>query len=182
MPERMRFFMGLRAYSRRGSAARGCPPGGEGVFSRSSMKALLDLLYPRECAVCGSRLTEPGRLSFCPGCDAALGWIAPPACARCGAGKRGEACTECEGKEIRFAGATALGTYDGRLRDFVLQLKFRGARYLADEFGRRLAASIPRGPELVVPVPMSRWKLLYRGYNAAGLLAERVAHHAGLRW
>ena len=27
---------------------------------------------------------------------------------------------------------------------------------------------------------MSRWKLLFRGYNAAGLVAERVARHAGL--
>lgn len=146
------------------------------------MKALLDLLYPRECAVCGARLTEPGRLSFCAPCDAALGWIRPPACPRCGAGKRGDACTECEGKEIRFAGATALGTYDGRLRDFVLQLKFRGAKYLADEFGRRLAAGLPRTFDLVAPVPMSRWKLLFRGYNAAALLAERLAHHAGLRF
>jgi ComF family protein len=146
------------------------------------MKALLDLLYPRECAVCGVRLTDPGRLSFCAGCDAGLGWIAPPACPRCGASRPGERCGECDGREFLFAGATALGTYDGRLRDFVLQLKFRGARYLADEFGRRLAAGLPRKFDLVVPVPMSRLKLLFRGYNAAALVAERLALHAGLRY
>lgn len=146
------------------------------------MKALLDLLYPRECVVCGLRIAEPERLAFCPGCDAAFGWIRPPACGRCGAGKRGEACTECDGKEIRFAGATALGTYDGRLRDVVLQLKFRGAKYLADDFGRRLAGSIPKGLDLVVPVPMTRWKLLWRGYNAAALLGERLAAHASVRY
>jgi len=67
-----------------------------------------------------------------------------------------------------------------RLRDFVLALKFRGSRYLADEFGRRLAARIDRKFDLVVPVPMSRWKLLFRGYNAAALVAERTARHAGL--
>ena len=27
---------------------------------------------------------------------------------------------------------------------------------------------------------MSRWKLLFRGYNAAALVAERMARHAGL--
>jgi predicted amidophosphoribosyltransferase len=64
----------------------------------------------------------------------------------------------------------------------VLQLKFRGARYLADEFGRRLAAGLPRKFDLVVPVPMSRLKLLFRGYNAAALVAERLALHAGLRY
>ncbi len=142
--------------------------------------ALLDLLYPRECAGCGAGIVEAGRLAFCAGCDGLLEWISPPACARCGAGLTGERCGECEGRDFRFAGATALGKYDGRLRDFLLILKFRGGRYLADEFGRRLAARLDRKFDLVVPVPMSRWKLLFRGYNAAALVAERLCRHAGL--
>ena len=142
--------------------------------------ALLDLLYPRECAGCGTRIAEAGRLAFCPGCDGHLEWIAPPSCPRCGASLAGERCGECEGRDFRFAGAVALGKYDGRLRDYLLVLKFRGGRYLADEFGRRLAERIDRKFDLVVPVPMSRWKLLFRGYNAAALVAERLARHAGL--
>ena len=73
---------------------------------------------------------------------------------------------------LNFAGATALGKYEGRLREHVLALKFRGSRYLADEFGRRLASAVARRFDLVVPVPMGRWKLLFRGYNAAALVAE----------
>jgi len=142
--------------------------------------ALLDLLYPRECAGCGASIAEARRLAFCAGCDGVLEWIAPPACPRCGAARSGERCGECDGREFRFAGATALGKYDGRLRDHLLALKFRGGRYLADEFGRRLAERIDRKVDLVVPVPMSRWKLLFRGYNAAALVAERLARHAGL--
>jgi predicted amidophosphoribosyltransferase len=143
-------------------------------------QALLDLLYPRECAACGARIPEPDRLAFCAGCEGRLEWIAPPGCPRCGAAASRSACGECEGREFRFAGATALGKYEGRLRDFVLALKFRGSRYLADEFGRRLAGRIARKFDLVVPVPMSRWKLLFRGYNAASLVAERAAVHAKL--
>src|SRR5438105_1458422 len=109
MPERMRFFMGLRAYFGGGFPARGCPPGEERVSSRAMKSALLDLLYPRECAVCGARIFDPARLSFCAGCDAGLEWIAPPACPRCGAGRPGERCDECEGRDFRFTGATALG-------------------------------------------------------------------------
>ena len=143
--------------------------------------ALLDLLYPRECAGCGARITERDRLAFCAGCDGRLEWIAAPACPRCGASASpGASCGECAGREFRFAGATALGKYEGRLRDFVLALKFRGSRYLADEFGRRLASAVVRRFDLVVPVPMSRWKLLFRGYNAAALVAERTARHAKL--
>lgn len=142
--------------------------------------ALLDLLYPRECAACGSRITEPDRLAFCTACEGRLEWIAPPGCPRCGAAASPGACAECSGREFVFAGATALGKYEGRLRDFLLALKFRGSRYLADEFGRRLAGRIARKFDHVVPVPMGRWKLLFRGYNAAALVAERTARHAGL--
>ncbi len=139
---------------------------------------LLDLLYPRECAACRGPAGGAGRLAVCAACDGTLEWISPPACARCGAADRGKGCAECRGKELLFAGATALGRYEGRMRDLVLGFKFRGARHLAEEFGRRLAARIERRFDLVVPVPMSRWKVLFRGYNAAELVAERLARHA----
>lgn len=141
---------------------------------------LLDLLYPRACSTCSAPIEEEGRLAFCAGCDGRLEWIRPPFCPRCGAGRAGPACAECDGKEILFAGATALGRYEGEFREAVLRLKFRGARHLAEELGRRLAARIERRFDVVTPVPMSRWKLLFRGYNAAELLAERVARHAEL--
>ncbi|HEX7897082.1 MAG TPA: ComF family protein [Planctomycetota bacterium] len=139
----------------------------------------LDLLWPRLCAECEGALGDvPG--AFCARCDAALEWIAPPACPRCGAWTVDGRCGECEGKSFAFSGATALGRYGGRLRDSILRLKFRGARHLADDFGRRLAARLPRRFDLVVAVPQSLWKLFSRGYNASELLAERVAARAGL--
>ena len=108
-------------------------------------------------------------------------WIVPPACPRCGAWTSRGRCGECEGKAFGFSGATALGRYEGRLRDAVLRLKFRGARHLADDFARRLADRLPRRFDWAVPVPMAGLKLFSRGYNAAELLAERVAARAGLR-
>ena len=41
-------------------------------------------------------------------------------------------------------------------------------------------ARLSRRYEGVIPVPMSTWRLLGRGYNPAELVAERPAHHAGL--
>jgi ComF family protein len=141
---------------------------------------LLDLLYPRECASCSAPISEPDRAAFCGPCDAKLEWVRPPLCRRCGAGRAGAECLECAGKELLFSGATALGRYEGRLREAVLALKYQGARHLADEFGRRLADRLPGDYRLVVPVPMSRWRILSRVYNAAELVAERLARHAGL--
>jgi ComF family protein len=140
---------------------------------------LLDLLYPRECGACDGPIEGEGA-GFCGACDAGLEWIGPPACPRCGAACPGPRCGECAGKEFAFAGAVALGRYEGKLREAVLRLKFRGERHLADAFGRRLAARLAKRADAVAPVPMSRWKLLARTYNAAELVAERLARHAGL--
>lgn len=140
---------------------------------------LLDLLYPRVCCACDAAIEEPGRLAVCGGCEGRLEWIRPPFCARCGAGAAEKQCLECLGKEILFAGATALGRYEGAFREALLRFKFRGARHLAEELGRRLAARIERKFDVVTAVPMSRLKTLFRGYNAAELLAERVARHSG---
>jgi ComF family protein len=142
--------------------------------------ALLDLLFPRDCVVCRASIAEPGRLAFCADCEGRVEWIGTPACPRCGAQPGKGICGECEGRDFAFAGATALGKYDGLLRDALLSMKFRGATWLADEFGRRLAERLGRRADLVVPVPMTRWKLLFRGYNAAELVAERLAVRAGL--
>lgn len=145
-----------------------------------NLRAVLDLIYPRECAVCSGALAAGGATAFCDACDSRLEWGRPPFCPRCGAGGWGGDCAECRGKELHFTGATALGRYEGALRETILRLKFRGSRHLADDFGRRLAGRLGRRFDGVAPVPMSRWKLLVRGYNAADLLAERVARHSGL--
>jgi predicted amidophosphoribosyltransferase len=141
---------------------------------------LLDLLYPRACSEGDAPIAEEGRLAICGRCEERLEWIRPPVCPRCGAGLAGRECGECAGKEIVFAGATALGRYDGAFRQAVLRFKFRGARHLADELGGRLAARIGRKVDVVTPVPMSPLKVLFRGYNAAELLADRVASHLGV--
>src|SRR4051794_15169288 len=91
MPERMRFFMGARGYFRRGLPARGCPTRGERVFSRAMKDALLDLLYPRECAGCAAGITEAGGLAFCPDGDGRLEWIGPPPAPAAGRASAGSA-------------------------------------------------------------------------------------------
>jgi ComF family protein len=138
---------------------------------------LLDWAFPRLCSICGGPAEGA---ALCGGCADGLEWLRPPYCGACGAGPVGAACSECRGRTPVFQGAVALGRYEGRYRDLVLSMKFRGARVLAEELGRRLARRIERRPDLVVPVPMGLWKLLWRGYNAAELLAGRVAHHAGV--
>jgi ComF family protein len=60
----------------------------------------------------------------------------------------------------------------------VLTLKFRSARYLVPLMGELLCESLETHPmqaDVVVPVPLSARRVRRRGFNQAGLLAERVA-------
>ncbi len=150
--------------------------------------AALDLVFPRRCEMCGRKLRDPADDLLCPTCAPHAGWTADPACPRCGAGlsAEGAACRECARRTFSFRGAVAAGPYGGFIRDLVHRLKYDGRTDLARPLGARLAARIRAarwGGELdvVVPVPMRRWKILAgRRYNAAALLAERIGRELDL--
>jgi ComF family protein len=81
-------------------------------------------------------------------------------------------------------GAGAL-RYDEGSRRLVLAFK-RGARFEGvPSFGRWLAragAELLPDADLVLPVPLHRWRLLSRGYNQSAVLARGEAREAGRPW
>jgi len=136
-----------------------------------------------------------------------LGWTFPPTrlvfvetgwapddesryCSRCGASVGpGEVipigCASCRDAPVAADRFVRLGTYSGRLREWVRAIKYRGWAEMADALGRRLGAAVgrclaPRGdvdPDLtvVVPMPMPWQRRFYRGIDHAGLIAAGVA-------
>jgi ComF family protein len=81
---------------------------------------------------------------------------------------------------IALAGATAYGLYRGRLRDCILDLKFKRQRWLSRTLGA-LAAGAVRGkwPELefdaVAAAALHRGRRLSRGFDQARELARHTA-------
>ena len=75
--------------------------------------------------------------------------------------------------------STAIGPYDGRLRDVIQALKYDArptlARHLAGRM-RRAGAGVLAGADGVVPVPLHRSRELRRGFNQA----RELARHVGL--
>jgi len=148
-------------------------------------RLLTDLLFPRSCELCGSRLTAPDADVACASCAPHAEWIADPACPRCGAELAPGGCGECRGRGFPFRAAVAAGRYAGFVRELVHRFKFGGRRDLARPLARRIAARISAAPwgasvGAVVPVPMRRLKILFeRGYNPAELLATRIARELG---
>ena len=123
--------------------------------------------------------------SLCLGCDRRLPASDPlPVCATClrGLPAAPEAAIIGPVRERRGGGAIdraqALWAYDasGTVQRIQHALKYGGQSRLGEPLGRLMArAWRGRRPDRVVPVPLSRPRLLERGYNQAESLAAGLA-------
>ena len=115
------------------------------------------LVAPAICAACEAPIAE--NVAFCASCAATIEALPPHASSRAGS-------------------LLAIGVYGGALGDAIRRLKYQRAPWIARPLGDLLAARcLDEGcaPDLVIPVPMPRARLLERGYNQAALLASRLA-------
>jgi len=155
--------------------------------------AALDLVFPARCPVCDSTLGDGRRDPLCGGCWDTFERVAPPVCDTCGLPfpvfvgspvARGGRCGECASTPPVFDWARAGGLYAGALREAVQRFKFGGkpalARPLAALVLEQWASRLPSA-DAVLPVPLARARERERGFNQAGLLAERVARGLGCR-
>lgn len=141
------------------------------------LDALLDVLFPRRCAGCGS-----GAWPFCSACVAEAVPLAPPWCARCGLPTEREValCRSCPPREIATARAPFL--FGGPVRAAVHRLKFSGWRAVAEALAAAMVTVPPPGvrPEVVAWVPLSHRRLAERGFDQAAALARIVGRRLGL--
>jgi ComF family protein len=120
----------------------------------AQLRRMLDLVLPQHCAGCRAA----GDV-FCDECSSAL--AVAPGIVR-----------ESDTGDLSIV---ALGPYEGRLRNAVLAVKFRGARSAAGRIGEWLAVKIPWDIDAIVPVPLHRDRQRERGYNQAGDIARGLA-------
>jgi predicted amidophosphoribosyltransferase len=134
---------------------------------------VLDLLFPRRCAVC-RLLGEP----LCGRCDSRLVRLRPPLCDRCGSPGPWPVrrCVECAGRRIRFATARAALLYDAPARTLVLAWKEHGRRDLTRMLARLVDGAV-ESPEadVVTFVPGDRDRVLRRGHSPPERLAWELA-------
>ncbi len=103
-------------------------------------------------------------------------------CPRCAAprGPHSTKCPNCHNMRMALAGATAYGLYRGRLRDCILDLKFKGQRWLSRTLGALAAGAVrEKWPELrfdaVAAAALHRGRRLARGFDQARELARQTA-------
>lgn len=150
------------------------------TFGRST----LGLLFPRVCPACQSPLPD-GAAEFCGGCYQELALFSGDCCARCGAPRvypdpTASRCVYCEKYPMNFDAAVALGSYEGLLRQIVLQAKESTGETAAAVLGRMLAGVVcqrldPGDFDLVTCVPMHWRRRFVRQHNAPEIVGEVMA-------
>lgn len=144
--------------------------------------APLDLLgrlaLPPRCAGCGVPVGEDH--NFCAACWNGLRFLGPPWCAACHrpfAYDRGpEArCAACLADPPVHAGVRAAVAYGDTARILALRLKYGRKIAVAQTMARQMARLMPEDAQIMVPVPLHRWRLWSRGYNQAALIADALA-------
>lgn len=142
-------------------------------FIHNAWHAIIDLVCPRRCAGCN----VAGSL-WCDRCQAALVYVTPPICARCGKPDTPtNLCRSCQSSPPAFESVRSLVLFDGPIRNAIHVFKYQRIAALGDTLGDLLAQSWSHTAppvDMIVPVPLHIQRQRERGYNQSELLARRL--------
>lgn len=157
------------------------------MFSRVC-DSFLTLLYPQVCAVCRRSVERLSDGAACGDCwnQTFIYGGGETLCAKCGRFLRAQPsdfqtfCHLCD--EHSYDAASAVGSYEKALAASVINLKREPhvARRLQKLFLRRLETTSFLDATRVIPVPLSKKRLMERGYNQAAVLSKILSKQFNL--
>lgn len=155
-------------------------------FARGALRQALSLVYPPSCIACGVAVSDPHAL--CAACWSRLGHIERPYCERLGTpfpvdyGAPLQSSAALADPPV-FRRARAVARYDEVARELVHRLKYGDRVELALAMGAMMCgagAELLRDADVLVPVPLHRWRQWARRFNQADQLARVIARKSGV--
>jgi predicted amidophosphoribosyltransferase len=156
-----------------------------GGWLRTGVTSAIGLVYPPSCVGCRAATSEAQGL--CAQCWAGLGLIERPYCERLGTPFEvdlgpGLVSPAAIADPPVFARARAACRFDGTARELVHRLKYGDRTELSLMLGRMMAQAgreLIVDADLIVPVPLHRFRLWTRRFNQAAALAATIAGQSG---
>jgi ComF family protein len=158
-----------------------------GARMRAAAVAVADLIVPPLCLSCHSLLSSHD--AICSACWGKIDFIRPPLCDRLGVPLPFDAggtmiSAAAVAAPPHYQRARAVARFDGIMRELVHDLKFHDRHDARRLFGRWLAeagAALLADADVIVPVPLTRLRLLGRRVNQAAVLAQEVSRITGVK-
>ena len=148
------------------------------------LKKLLDLILPPLCPLCKKPVVNEH--SLCADCFKKLEFIGEPCCHICGRpfsfdvlGDR--TCAQCLATPPLFTQAKSVAIYDDISKKLILAFKHGASLDLLPLLSKLMllrGQSLVEQADLIIPVPLHRFRLLKRKYNQSALLAKHIAKHS----
>ncbi len=145
---------------------------------------MLNGFFPSECPRCGKPSDSPRHAPLCYECWGAISPYNGPSCGICGeplASGHGSVCGECLADRPAFSKAYAYGLFDGTLKEAIHCYKFASIRRLAAPLAGLLGGLGLPAVDVVAAVPLTKKRLLERGFNQSMLLGREVARMTGAK-
>ena len=157
------------------------------VQMRSFIK-LIDAVLPPRCPFTGKIVDSQGTVS--PEAWGQLSFITAPQCHACGfpfefavpGGSDGALCAACLADRPEYTKARSALVYNDASRDFILGFKHGDQTHSVVAMVpwlRQVGADILPDTDIIVPVPLHRWRLLRRRYNQAAIIGRAIAKECG---
>jgi len=149
---------------------------------RTTARYLLDFALPPRCAGCGTIVGDVH--SFCPDCWKGVEFLGHSGCSTCGLPLQATeqtTCGACLARPPRIARMRAAVAYDDLSRGLAIRLKYGRKIAIARTMARYMAPLVGEGSDqLLVPVPLHRWRLWGRGFNQSALVARELSRRLAI--
>lgn len=156
---------------------------------RELWSEVLDRVYPKDlyCICCGKIIDWSRTYRLCDDCIDEMKWATGRTCIKCGKLlsdiNPSSTCFNCREHNHVFDKGYSCTEYGVHERAIVYALKYDDRTDIAETLGEIMSDAMPvRDYDIVLSVPITRAKLLTRGYNQADLIARSFAKRTGLKY
>lgn len=157
--------------------------------SKNIFNIITNLIFPPRCLNCGEELYN--KTGLCIKCFKKLNFITSPKCDICGypfeidmSEDKNLICPNCLKKNFKFNKARSVFTYNDITKKLILAYKHSRHIELAPFFSKimlQAGSELLKETDLIIPVPISKLRLIKRGYNQSSLLAKHIGKHKKIK-